>query len=127
MTYSGLEDTNLNPASFANDALYGKVCGSTEREKYDAQDEKLNALVMLPGLRAVGDKVEFSTMWLYPRRGRKWSPGKAEEVTVGYYWPMSVSIAARKGKQIAPEEKKAKRQKKKVGEEEENEDEQDGQ
>lgn len=89
VTYLGLKDTDLNPAAFANDALYGKICGFRNRTNYDKHDAKLNSLVMLPGLSKVHNgQVEFDRMWLYPRRGWRWPTQGMQEVTVGYYWPL---------------------------------------
>ena len=114
LNYAGMLDELANPAAFCNDRAYG-CCATQAVDEYTRRDAALNGLVMVPGLRRVNsaaaaaetaegasptttggsDEVEFTGMWLYPRRGWIW-PTSAEggaqaetqhEVTVGYWWP----------------------------------------
>eukprot|EP00440_Ansanella_granifera_P055828 gb/GFBE01060509.1/.p1 GENE.gb/GFBE01060509.1/~~gb/GFBE01060509.1/.p1 ORF type:complete len:250 (+),score=56.06 gb/GFBE01060509.1/:1-750(+) len=73
-----------NVAAMANDALYGNC---KDQAEYNVKDVDANNLVMVPCARpAEGDasKVEFKSIWLYPRRGWTWD--KAQELTLGYGW-----------------------------------------
>jgi hypothetical protein len=86
--YRGLVDTEWSPASFVNDACFGKFDGQSD--EYSAADECLNALVMVPCLRKVqgaSNKVEFNSVWYYPREGWQWTD-EEQEVTCGYHWPL---------------------------------------
>merc|ERR1712014_470341 len=61
-----------NPAAMANDALFEKC--ATE-EEYIRMDRISNNLVMVPCARPALDgsgKVEFASVWLYPRWGWCW-------------------------------------------------------
>ena len=116
LNYVGLLDPSANPAAYANDALYQKIDGVTQLEEYTQQDASLNALVMVPALRKVTQKMngdqsckefEFCSMWFYPRRGWTWATfddttadseitateneitSLGPELTVGYFWPLS--------------------------------------
>lgn len=82
LIYIGLLDPELNPAAYANDALFGQLCGLKQRPEYAARDVQVNSLVMVPGLRRVnpgdanwdkGKPFEISSMWFYPRRGWSWA------------------------------------------------------
>ena len=84
LAYVGLLDPEVNPAAYANDALFGQLCGLKQRQQYAARDAQVNPLVMVPGLRRVnpgdanwdkGKQFEISSMWFYPRRGWEWPTG----------------------------------------------------
>jgi len=89
--YTGLLDAGQNPAAFANDALFGKVCGEEDPALYWEEDSKENAMLMIPCARRTADgtgRVEFSSVWFYPRSLWTW-PNSEVEVTVGYWWALS--------------------------------------
>ncbi|CAE8589719.1 unnamed protein product [Polarella glacialis] len=82
-SYVALNDP-ANLAAMANDALYN-VCAS--EPEYNCKDCDYNNLVMVPCARpAVSDpsKVEFVSIWLYPRQGWVWD--RPQELTLGYGW-----------------------------------------
>jgi len=82
-TYVALNSPD-NLAAMANDALYG--CCKTQAE-YNVKDTDANNLVMVPCARPSENdpsKVEFKSMWLYPRKGWKWN--QPQELTLGYGW-----------------------------------------
>eukprot|EP00930_Biecheleria_cincta_P066244 TRINITY_DN52312_c0_g1_i1.p1 TRINITY_DN52312_c0_g1~~TRINITY_DN52312_c0_g1_i1.p1 ORF type:complete len:267 (+),score=26.28 TRINITY_DN52312_c0_g1_i1:37-837(+) len=82
--YVSLRDPTTCPGAMANDALYG--CCKTEAE-YEAKDLVTNNLVMVPCARPArsdSSKVEFTSMWLYPRKGWYWD--LPQELTLGYGW-----------------------------------------
>ncbi|CAE7318866.1 unnamed protein product [Symbiodinium natans] len=70
-----------NLAAMANDALYGCCKDQTE---YNVKDVDMNNLVMVPCARLAEDgiRVEFKSMFLYPRKG--WSWDAPQELTLGY-------------------------------------------
>mmetsp|Transcript_30913 Transcript_30913/g.69656 ORF Transcript_30913/g.69656 Transcript_30913/m.69656 type:complete len:136 (-) Transcript_30913:40-447(-) len=85
--YRALLDPAKNPAPYLNDALYGKYDG--ESEEYAREDVRSNAFTMVPCLRPARQKgkVEFASVWYYPRSSWRWN-GKEQEVTCGYHWPL---------------------------------------
>ncbi|CAE7208419.1 unnamed protein product, partial [Symbiodinium necroappetens] len=70
-----------NLAAMANDALYG--CCKDQAE-YNVKDVDRNNLVMVPCARPAEDgaRVEFKSMFLYPRKGWCWDV--PQELTLGY-------------------------------------------
>ncbi|CAE7649186.1 unnamed protein product [Symbiodinium sp. CCMP2456] len=70
-----------NLAAMANDALYG--CCKDQAE-YNVKDADRNNLVMVPCARPAEDgvRVEFKSMFLYPRKSWCWSV--PQELTLGY-------------------------------------------
>ena len=84
--YRGFMDPGTSPAPYLNDALFGKFDGDSD--EYEAQDELVNAFVMIPCLRRSSqgdDKVELNSVWYYPRQGWAWTD-VPQEVTCGYHW-----------------------------------------
>mmetsp|Transcript_46836 Transcript_46836/g.73301 ORF Transcript_46836/g.73301 Transcript_46836/m.73301 type:complete len:155 (+) Transcript_46836:1090-1554(+) len=85
--YRALLDPENNPSPYLNDALFGKFDG--ESDEYEVEDECINLFTMIPCLswsQTQKGKVEFSSVWYYPRNGFPWD--KEREVTVGYHWPL---------------------------------------